>query len=122
MKTFRVLFLLCLCALVGQAAGKSTLPHANATRAGLSDSQLETMIRAKFAKSKSSGEGFTVKVQGGVATIDGKTNVVQRKGGATRMAKTAGAIAVVNRIQVSDAAREKLANQLARGKAASVKP
>lgn len=123
MKTFRVLVFLCLCALWGQAAGNSSsLPQAKPVRSGLSDAQLQQMIQAKFAKSKASSDGFTVKVSGGVATIDGKTNVVQRKGAATRMAKTAGAVAVVNRIQVSDAAKQKLAQQLAHGKPATVKP
>src|ERR1019366_6324513 len=36
----------------------------------LSDAQLETVIRAKFAKSKINADGFTVRVQGGVATVD----------------------------------------------------
>ena len=43
----------------------------------LNDAQLEAVIRAKFAKSKINAEKFTVRVQGGVATIDGKTDVVQ---------------------------------------------
>src|ERR1022692_4589589 len=46
----------------------------------LSDAQLEAVIRAKFAKSKISTDKFTVRVQGGVATIDGKTDVLQHKG------------------------------------------
>ena len=54
-----------------------------ATVPKLSDAQLEAKIRAKFAGSKSSGK-FTVKVQGGVATIEGKTDVVQHKSAATR--------------------------------------
>ena len=36
-------------------------------------------------------DGFTVRVQGGIAYWDGSTSVVQHKGAATRMAKTAGA-------------------------------
>src|ERR1039457_2055798 len=65
----------------------------------LSDAQLEAAIRAKFAKSKINADKFTVRVQGGVASIDGKTDVVQHKGTATRMCKTAGAVAVNNRVQ-----------------------
>jgi hypothetical protein len=57
-------------------------------QAMLSDAQIEATIRAKFARSKISVEKFTVHVQGGVATIEGKTNVIQRKGTATRLAKT----------------------------------
>ena len=48
-------------------------------------------------------------VQNGVATIEGKTNVVQHKGVATRLAKTGGALAVKNNIQISEAAKEKAA-------------
>ena len=50
-------------------------------------------------------EKYQVHVQGGVATIEGKTEVVQHKGVATRLAKSAGAVAVVNHIQVSKAGR-----------------
>src|SRR4051794_24192780 len=88
----------------------ATRPHpANAVvakapvRPKLSDSQLEAAIRAKFAKSKINEDKFTVKVQGGIATIDGHTGVIQHKGVATRMSKTAGAAAVNNRVVISDA-------------------
>lgn len=81
----------------------------------LSDAQLEALIRAKFAKSKSANK-FTVRVQGGVANIEGKTDVVQHKGAATHMAKTAGAIAVNNHVQISDAARQKAAGNLETGR------
>jgi len=82
----------------------------------LSDSQLEAAIRAKFAKSKINQDKFTVRVQGGVATIEGKTDVVQHKGVATRMSRTAGAVAVNNRVQVSEAARQKAAGNLETGR------
>jgi hypothetical protein len=82
----------------------------------LNDVQLEAVIRAKFAKSKISTDKFTVRVQGGVATIDGKTDVLQHKGTATRMCKTAGAVAVNNRVQISDAARLKAAGNLQDGR------
>ena len=78
------------------------------------DTQIERTIRAKFAKSKINAEHFTVSVQNGVATIDGKTNVIQHKGVATRLAKTGGALAVQNHIQVSDEARAKAAAKLAK--------
>jgi hypothetical protein len=81
----------------------------------LSDAQIETAIRAKFAKSKSANK-FTVHVQGGVASIEGKTDVVQHKGVATRMAKTAGALAVNNHVEVSEAARKKAAGNLEEGR------
>ena len=82
----------------------------------LSDAQLEAVIRAKFAKSKINADKFTVHVQGGVATIDGKTDVVQHKGTATRMCKTAGAAVVNNRVQISDAAKAKAAGNLEEGR------
>jgi hypothetical protein len=82
----------------------------------LSDAQLEAVIRAKFAKSKINADKFTVRVQGGVATIDGKTDVVQHKGTATRMCKTAGAAVVNNRVQISDAAKAKAAGNLEQGR------
>ena len=82
----------------------------------LTDAQLEAAIRAKFAKSKINTDKFTVRVQGGVATIDGKTEVLQHKGTATRMAKTAGAAAVNNRVEVSDAAKQKAAGNLETGR------
>ena len=81
----------------------------------LSDAQLESIIRAKFAKSKSANT-FKVHVQGGVATIEGQTDVVQHKGAATHMAKSAGAVAVNNRVQISDAAKQKAAGNLETGR------
>jgi len=86
-------------------------------QARLSDAEIEAAIRAKLAKSaKISQDKFQVHVQGGVATLEGKTDVVQHKGTATRMAKSAGALAVNNKIQVSDAAKEKSANNLEEGR------
>ncbi|HTP34554.1 MAG TPA: BON domain-containing protein [Candidatus Acidoferrales bacterium] len=81
----------------------------------VSDAQLEATIRAKFAKSKSANK-FKVHVQGGVATIEGNTEVVQHKAAATRMAKVAGAVAVNNKVVVSDAAKQKAAGNLEEGR------
>jgi len=82
----------------------------------LTDPQLEAAIRAKFAKSKINADKFTVRVSGGTATIEGKTEVVQHKGTATRMAKTAGARQVVNKVQVSDAAKAQAKQNLESGR------
>jgi len=82
----------------------------------VSDAELEKAIRERLARSKCAADNFTVKVQGGVATIEGKTDVMQRKGAATRMARSAGATKVVNRIQISDAARQKASERLAKGR------
>ena len=81
-----------------------------------SDVRLEAAIRAKFAKSKINADKFQVHVQGGVATIEGRTDVTQHKGVATRLAKTGGALGVNNHIQVSDAAKEKAAANLEKGR------
>ena len=85
-------------------------------RPRVSDAEIEATIRAKFAKSKISTDKMQVHVQGGVATIEGKTDVVQHKGVATRMAKTGGALAVNNHVQISDAARQKAAANLESGR------
>ncbi len=81
-----------------------------------SDAAVEAAIRAKFAKSKIHEDKFQVHVQGGVATIEGRTNVIQHKGVATRLAKTGGAIAVNNRIQIGEAALAKAAANLEQGR------
>jgi hypothetical protein len=97
-------------------------PHQRSTAAEapggrrLSDAQIEAAIHAKMAKSKIGADKFRFHVQGGVATIEGRTDVIQHKGAATRMAKTAGAIAVVNHIQISDAARQRAEANLAKGR------
>ncbi|MGA8577691.1 MAG: BON domain-containing protein [Bryobacteraceae bacterium] len=126
MSRVRVLAVLAmLAAAVGaqtvRSSAKATVvrPRAAAPAAQprLSDAQLEANIRARFAKSqKISQDRFQVHVQGGVATIEGKTGVIQHKGSATRMAKAAGALAVNNRIQLSDAAKQKAAANLATGR------
>src|SRR4051794_41458485 len=80
------------------------------------DAKIEADIRARLAKSKINADHFTVRVQGGVATLEGRTDVVQHKGVATRLARSGGATAVNNRIQISDAARQKAANNLEQGR------
>jgi len=84
------------------AAGRA--PASSATHAAAdsrpSDSEIEQTIRAKLAKSKIGKDGFQVSVKTGVATWQGHTTVMQHKGAATRMAKTAGAIRVVNNIRI----------------------
>jgi hypothetical protein len=77
-----------------------------------SDAQLEATIRTKLAKSKIGKDGFHFRVQRGVVTWEGNTNVVQHKGSATRMARAAGAVQVVNNIQISAAAKQKAAGTL----------
>jgi hypothetical protein len=116
------LIFLCLAALLPLAAADqhAAAPHqrppAAAAAPKQTDSQIEAVIRAKFAKSKINEDKFTVRVQGGVATIEGRTDVLQHKGVATRLAKTGGAIAVNNHVQISDAARQKAAGNLEKGR------
>jgi hypothetical protein len=89
---------------------------AAAPQATIPDARLETDIRARFAASKISTHHFQVHVQGGVATIEGQTDVLQHKGTATRLAKNAGAIKVVNHVAVSQAVKDKAAKNLASGR------
>ncbi len=96
-----------------QAHQRQVVPK---TAPRLPDSQLEALIRAKFAKSKINADKFRVRVQGGIATIEGHTDVMQHKGVATRLARTAGALAVNNHVQLSDAAKQKAAGNLEQGR------
>jgi hypothetical protein len=66
-----------------------------------SDAEIEATIKAKLAKSKIGKDGFQVHVKDRVATWTGATTIMQHKGAATRMAKAAGAIQVLNNIKVS---------------------
>ena len=89
---------------------------ANPQNSAQQDKEVESVIRAKLAKSKIGKDGFTVRVQGGVAYWEGSTGVVQHKGAATRMAKTAGAKRVVNNIKVSEDAKQAAAGNLTEGR------
>ncbi|MBK5290784.1 MAG: BON domain-containing protein [Acidobacteriia bacterium] len=82
----------------------------------MSDAAIEKAIQARFARSKIAPNKFLVKVQSGVATIEGRTEVIQHKGTATRLAKLGGARQVRNRIEVSQKAREKAAANLEAGR------
>src|SRR5229473_1016447 len=100
-------------------AHQRTAPPKAGAKAGapaMSDAQIEATIRAKLAKSKIGADHFQVHVQGGVAIWEGHTDVIQHKGAATRMAKSAGAVAVKNHIQISDAAKLKAAGNLEEGR------
>jgi len=102
--------------LGGQTKAPPSKPMAGQGTTALQDKETEAVIRTKLAKSKIGKDGFTVRVQGGIAYWDGSTNVVQHKGAATRMAKTAGAKKVVNNIKVSDAAKETASANLEQGR------
>ncbi|HEY7334932.1 MAG TPA: BON domain-containing protein [Bryobacteraceae bacterium] len=97
------------------ARGKSKSSGAKGTTSA-QDREIEAAIKAKLAKSKIKKDGFTVRVQGGVAYWEGTTSVIQHKGSATRMAKSAGAKAVVNNIKITDAAKQKATQNLDQGR------
>jgi BON domain len=90
-------------------AGPLTKSH---SQGKFSDAEIEATIKAKLTKSKIGKEGFQVHVKDGTATWTGSTAVMQHKGAATRMAKTAGATHVVNNIKVSESAVDKAAANL----------
>lgn len=108
MRTFLATLSLVLWSWVAQA-GTLTKSH---SQGKFSDAEIEATIKAKLAKSKIGKEGFQVHIKDGVATWTGTTSVMQHKGAATRMAKAAGAIRVVNNIKVSEQEAAKAAGNL----------
>lgn len=115
-RLFPLLFTLaCFVAVLDTPVYANTSAHsASVAQHGVtpSDAQLDATIRTKLAKSKIGKDGFRFKVQHGVVTWDGATNVIQHKGAATRMARTSGAAQVVNNIQISSSAKAKAAANL----------
>jgi hypothetical protein len=103
-----------LAATLAVPVAASTAPSTTSVqRTGvLPDSQIEATIRTKLAKSKIGKDGFKFHVQRGVVTWEGFTTVPQHKGSATRMARTAGAVQVINNIQVSASAKAAAASNL----------
>ncbi len=101
------LVLACLAVLPASPGPATNPPRTTASQktANLTDAQIEAAIRTKLAKSKIGKDGFRFHVQHGVVTWEGTTNVIQHKGSATRMARTAGALQVVNNIQISSSAK-----------------
>jgi osmotically-inducible protein OsmY len=111
---FRILafFLLPLIALttaIQTPLAAATSPKAavqSHAAAAVSDEQLEANIKTKLGKSKIGKDGFKFKVQRGIVTWEGTTNVAQHKGSATRMARSSGAVQVINNIKVLNAAKD----------------
>ncbi len=121
MRTFLLAFALLCSAAARQRPAPLPQPHQRAALGAapakrISDAQIEATLRAKMLKSKIGADKFQFHAQGGVVTIEGKTDVIQHKGAATRMAKSAGAAAVVNHIRISDAAKQRAAANLATGR------
>ena len=100
-----------ICTVVCLLAGAFSLPGSSLTKSHsegkFSDAEIEATIKTKLAKSKIGKDGFQVHVKDRVATWTGSTSVMQHKGAATRMAKAAGALRVVNNIKVSEASEGK---------------
>lgn len=71
----------------------------------VSDNALKKEIQKRFAASAIARNQFQVDVRNGTAILRGRTDVIQHKGTATRLAKLAGATQVDNRIEVTDRAR-----------------
>jgi hypothetical protein len=95
---------------------KAAAPKGPVGQSASNDAEIEKAIRAKLAASKISKDKFEVRVQGGTATLTGKTDVLQHKGVATRLAKSGGAVKVVNKIEVSETAKKKAASNLDSGR------
>jgi osmotically-inducible protein OsmY len=108
-----LLLLFALCSAPAQTKSKAPAPQGTTAP---QDAQIEAEIRARLAKSLIGNDKFTVRVQGGVAYWEGTTDVVQHKGSATRMAKSAGAKKVVNNIKIGDAAKQKASGNLEEGR------
>jgi len=82
----------------------------------VSDAAIEASFRTRLTKSKLAADGIKMGVKNGVATLTGRVEVMQHKGSATRMAKSSGATSVVNRIEISAAARQKAVDRMNLGK------
>jgi osmotically-inducible protein OsmY len=102
-RIFALLLLPVLAATLLLPASATTPPKPApvVNRPAVNDAQLEATIRTKLAKSKIGKDGFRFHVQRGVVTWEGTTAVGQHKGAATRMARTSGAVQVVNNIKVT---------------------
>jgi osmotically-inducible protein OsmY len=85
------------------------------------DAELRKAVEARFARSAIAPEHFKVEVKDGAVHITGKTEVMQHKGVATRLARSVGAKEVHNEVEISEAARQKAAAQLAGGRKKTAK-
>lgn len=64
------------------------------------DALIAAKLKQKLAHSKLKADGLQFRVDNGVVEWSGAVKIPQRKGAATRIAKSAGAKRVVNRIVV----------------------
>ena len=66
------------------------------------DALIASRLKSKMARSKLKSDGLHYRVDGGTVEWSGTVKIPQRKGAATRMAKSAGAKRVLNRIVVQE--------------------
>ncbi len=64
------------------------------------DALIASRLKSKMARSKLKSDGLQYRVQDGTVEWSGTVKIPQRKGAATRMAKSSGAKRVLNRIVV----------------------
>lgn len=74
-------------------------PRANAAGP---DAAVQQRILTRLARSSLRHDTVSVRVVGGVATLEGAVVNVQRKGVATRLARESGAAQVINLLKVND--------------------
>ena len=91
---------------ISAATSPTTKAAATPSRGSVSDEQLEATIKTTLSKSKIGKDGFHFKVQRGVVTWEGTTNIGQHKGAATRMARSSGAAQVINNIKVLNTGKD----------------
>ncbi|MBC7925967.1 MAG: BON domain-containing protein, partial [Bryobacteraceae bacterium] len=84
----------------------SLVSAASKTSPARSDNEIDADFKVRLARSKLASDGIQIRVRGGTATLTGRVEVMQHKGNATRMAKSAGAREVHNQIEISAAARK----------------
>ena len=82
------------------------------------DAEMKKAVEERLARSAIAADHFKVEVSDGVVILTGKTDIIQHKGVATRLARSMGAKEVRNEIEISETARQKAAAQLAKGRAA----
>jgi len=110
--------------LLAAAAQAAEAPATNQPKASprWKDTELKKAIEERFARSAIAPNRFRVDVNDGVARITGKTEVLQHKGVATRLARSMGARQVQNEIEVSEAARQRATAHLRRERKPSGQP
>ncbi|MBC7925020.1 MAG: BON domain-containing protein [Bryobacteraceae bacterium] len=91
----------------------SPVPKTSPTR---SDTEIEADFKVRMARSKLASDGIQIRVRAGAATLTGRVEVMQHKGNATRMAKSAGAREVHNQIEISAAARKTAIEKMTAGR------